>query len=262
MATTIHYRFLVRGGTAADLAAVNEVPKARELVVETDTRKLKLGDGATAYNDLEYITGGSGGAPVEFQASATHIQWRLVGDPTWIDLVPLADLKGDPGDPGTPGTPGTDGEDGREVELGTDATHVRWRYVGEAWTNLVALADLKGDQGDPGPDGPAGGPSPVTSISGNTVLDHTAHAGRWIEVTAAAVITLPATGSTDWNVGDFAELCQASATAFTVVAGAGATIAPHTALLIDASRYQGGVVVVKLIASNTWRVAGALADAP
>ena len=143
MATeTIHYRFLVRGGTAANLATVNEVPKARELVVETDTRKLKLGDGVTPYNDLEYITTGGGGGgsgdPPEFRATATHIQWRLVTDPPseWVDLVPLDDLRGPAGN------------DGREVELGVDATHISWRYVGDAvWVDLVALADLKGADG-------------------------------------------------------------------------------------------------------------------
>ena len=31
------------------------------------------------------------------QKSATHIQWRVVGDTTWIDLVALSDLKGDAG---------------------------------------------------------------------------------------------------------------------------------------------------------------------
>lgn len=55
MAETIYYRFLVRGGTAANLAAVNEVPLARELVVETDTRRFKVGDGVTRYLSLEYL---------------------------------------------------------------------------------------------------------------------------------------------------------------------------------------------------------------
>ncbi|NLC60137.1 MAG: hypothetical protein GX761_02495 [Gammaproteobacteria bacterium] len=58
MADKIHYRFTVRGGTAAALAARNEVPLSRELVVETDTGKMKLGDGVTAYNDLTYTSGG------------------------------------------------------------------------------------------------------------------------------------------------------------------------------------------------------------
>lgn len=54
----ISYRFLVRGGTAANLAVVNEVPLIRELVIERDTLKCKLGDGVTSYNDLPYFTAG------------------------------------------------------------------------------------------------------------------------------------------------------------------------------------------------------------
>lgn len=134
---TIFYRFRVRGGTAAALASLNEVPLDRELVFETDTGRAKLGDGATAYNALAYT---AGGAPVELQASATHLQWRPVGSPTWFDLVAIADLEGEPG------------TDGREVELRVNATHFQWRYVGDlVWTDLIARSALKGDPGLPGP---------------------------------------------------------------------------------------------------------------
>ncbi len=50
---------------------------------------------------------------------------------------------------------------GREVELQTSATHIQWRYEGEAtWTNLVALADITG------PRGPAGVITDVTVSTG------------------------------------------------------------------------------------------------
>lgn len=45
----------LRGGTAATLASVNPTPAAREPVVETDTRVMKIGDGTTAYNSLGYL---------------------------------------------------------------------------------------------------------------------------------------------------------------------------------------------------------------
>ena len=48
-------RMQLRRGTAANLAAANEVPLAGELVVETDTGMVKAGDGVRTYNDLEYI---------------------------------------------------------------------------------------------------------------------------------------------------------------------------------------------------------------
>lgn len=51
----IPYRYLVLGNTAAFLASENGIARAREMVVETDTGRLKLGDGATAYNSLPYI---------------------------------------------------------------------------------------------------------------------------------------------------------------------------------------------------------------
>lgn len=53
--TTIPSRFLVRGGAAANLTTVNEVLKAREFCIETDTGKFKCGDGATAWNSLLYV---------------------------------------------------------------------------------------------------------------------------------------------------------------------------------------------------------------
>ncbi len=48
-------RMQCRRGTAEELAAVNEVPLEGELVVETDTGKVKAGDGVSAYNALEYV---------------------------------------------------------------------------------------------------------------------------------------------------------------------------------------------------------------
>lgn len=149
-----------------------------ELAASPEDIKAKLGDGSTPWNALPYFGGeGSGvqmrvdsgyvqyspddgdtwinviavadlqgppgdpgddGREVELQKSATHIQWRYVGDPTWADLVALDDISGDPG------------EDGREVELQKNATHIQWRYVGDvSWLNLVALADITGPAGAP-----------------------------------------------------------------------------------------------------------------
>lgn len=45
----------LRGGTAAELSAANPTPAAREPVVETDNRLLKIGDGTTAYSSLGYV---------------------------------------------------------------------------------------------------------------------------------------------------------------------------------------------------------------
>lgn len=47
-------------GTASALASVNPTPAAGEIVWESDTNKLKIGDGTTAYNSLPYLTTSGG----------------------------------------------------------------------------------------------------------------------------------------------------------------------------------------------------------
>ena len=46
---------LQMGNTAAAMASANPTPAARQLAVETDTGRAKVGDGATAYNSLPYV---------------------------------------------------------------------------------------------------------------------------------------------------------------------------------------------------------------
>lgn len=67
--------------------ARNPVLDPGEPGFETDSRKLKVGDGVTRWIDLEYVTGGSG----------------TIGPPG---------PQGDPGPPGPAGEDGTDGADG------------------------------------------------------------------------------------------------------------------------------------------------------
>ena len=44
-----------RRGTASDIHIVNPVPHSGELILESDTKKFKIGDGVTYYNSLPYI---------------------------------------------------------------------------------------------------------------------------------------------------------------------------------------------------------------
>lgn len=48
-------RIQVRRGTSTDWSTVNPTLAAGEMGVETDTRKIKVGDGSTAWNSLAYI---------------------------------------------------------------------------------------------------------------------------------------------------------------------------------------------------------------
>ena len=47
----------MRGGTAEALSVKNPLPARREIIVETDTKKLKVGDGVHKYNELPYAGG-------------------------------------------------------------------------------------------------------------------------------------------------------------------------------------------------------------
>ena len=47
-------RIIIRNGTAAQWTSENPVLSEGELGIETDTKKLKVGDGATNWNSLQY----------------------------------------------------------------------------------------------------------------------------------------------------------------------------------------------------------------
>lgn len=150
MSEAIHYRFLVRGGTAANLAAVNEVPKHRELIVETDTGKIKLGNGSTPFNDLDYISGAGGAA------------WlNGAGAP-----APALGEKGD-------------------YYLDTDTSDV-YAKDGGAWAVVGNIKGDKGGKGDPstvpgppGPPGPSSSCFPTASFDGGTGA---IQVGSWCEI--------------------------------------------------------------------------------
>jgi|MDSZ01.3.fsa_nt_gb hypothetical protein len=167
---------------------------------------------------------GADGRAAEFRASATHVQWRLVGDPAWIDLLPLADITGADGAAGRnpefqasathlqyrligdtewvdllplsslQGTAGDDGADGREIELQTSATHIQYRYTGDAtWTDLIALTALKGDPGDAGADGADGVPVELQA-SATHIQWRLVGAATWIDLVLLSEVGVVAGG--------------------------------------------------------------------
>lgn len=75
---------------------------------------------------------GNEGKPVEFQVTATHVQWRVQGSTIWKNLMPLSAITGPKGD---------------EVEFRKTATHLQWRVGDGGWQNLVSLLEIKGDPG-------------------------------------------------------------------------------------------------------------------
>lgn len=56
---TLNVTLIQRNGTASEWTTKNPVLALGELGIETDTRKHKIGDGSTAWNNLEYGSGGN-----------------------------------------------------------------------------------------------------------------------------------------------------------------------------------------------------------
>ena len=112
---------------------------------------------------------GIDGKQVEFNISATHIQWRYVGETSWRDLIELEELKGEPGDNGNDadvwtigddgywykngvptenkaiGEPGDNGNDGETPYIGSNGN---W-WIGQTDTHIVAQVVVKFDYNNP-----------------------------------------------------------------------------------------------------------------
>ena len=57
---TLGVRYIYRRDEAANWSSINPVLRLGEPGYETDTNKLKVGDGVTPWNDLDYIIGDEG----------------------------------------------------------------------------------------------------------------------------------------------------------------------------------------------------------
>jgi hypothetical protein len=89
------------GGGAPHVAATPPAdPVANPFWVDLDGQ-MAVWDGAAWFE----IVGAAGtdGREVEFQTSATHVQWRYVGVATWTNLIALADITGADGADAAPG---------------------------------------------------------------------------------------------------------------------------------------------------------------
>lgn len=83
-----YLRYRVRGRTAAEWAAINEVLLDRELGLETDTRKFKFGDGLTPWSDLAYAGGGEGAvSSVNGQVGDVELDAAAVGAATPAEVA-------------------------------------------------------------------------------------------------------------------------------------------------------------------------------
>jgi hypothetical protein len=83
----------LRGGTFEAMSEANPLLARREVAVEIDTGKIKVGDGVTSWNDLPYAGGGGFEWPesddnVYVIKNGAFVQARLVQQPTeWEPII-------------------------------------------------------------------------------------------------------------------------------------------------------------------------------
>ncbi len=75
----------LRGGTSTALTAKNPTPAAREIMIETDTNKFKIGNGTTSWNSLKYSL--SGGKAPTLILSKTDIKVNIGTDSPAITVL-------------------------------------------------------------------------------------------------------------------------------------------------------------------------------
>lgn len=77
----------LRRDTAANWTAANPVLRAGEAGFESDTRRLKIGDGATAWNALLYVTGSGGGSGTFSGLSDVDASAKVDGSVVYYDAT-------------------------------------------------------------------------------------------------------------------------------------------------------------------------------
>lgn len=127
--------------TAVRWAAVNPILQLGEIGYETDTNKLKVGDGVTEWNDLGYVSGGGSSLPDQdghsgefLTTDGTDASWGAVSEvpsttgATEGDVLTV-DSNGDPAwtTPSGGGLPDQTGQSGKF--LTTDGTDASWGTI-------------------------------------------------------------------------------------------------------------------------------------
>ncbi len=263
----------LRRGTAAAWTTANPTLAAGEVGVETDTLKVKVGNGATAWVSLAYLTGsGGGGGGVSYQADAPVSPAVGAG---WLDSDTLiltfwdgtawVEAAGYSGY--TPEVTSVNTFVGAVVLTADDiddaaalkkfATATQLSAVDALGTMSTQAASAVAITG-----GSITGTNVVQSINDQTGTAYTlaaSDAGKLVSLSNAAAVTLtvPQDSAATIAIGTYIDLHQFGVGQVTVVVGTGATL--HTSGLTAKARAQYSRFGVQKVAANTWSLFGDLA---
>ena len=109
-----------------------------------------------AINEAAKSGGSGGGSSVSMRVDGGYIQYSTDDGETWVNLIALADLKGEPGQDGAPGKDGTPGADGysptAKVEAAEDGAKITITDK-DGTTEATVKNGKDGADGIPGKDG-------------------------------------------------------------------------------------------------------------
>lgn len=168
---------------------------------------------------------GAPGRNPEFRASGGYLQYRLVGDTDWTNLIALSALGG---------LPALAGNANKVLAVNAGATDVEWRTPDANGVPLVTSA--------------------LTAYTPNL-----AAANKYIRLTAAdpTTFTVPRNLDVAYPVGTTLTVEQAGAGAVNIAPGSGVTLRYLPTMTLNvAGRYS--VVQLVQVAANEWTVFGAL----
>ncbi|HET9787100.1 MAG TPA: hypothetical protein VFP47_08205 [Pyrinomonadaceae bacterium] len=134
------FTFKLRRGTAAAWLAADPVLQSGEPGVETDTGKLKIGNGILRWSQLGYLSGEGAPGPPGPAGPTGPMGPEGPAGPAGEDGIDGAQgIQGPPGETGPQGPPGVPGEDGTSYTgppLVASATPPASPAVGDAWIDL------------------------------------------------------------------------------------------------------------------------------
>ncbi len=167
-ATHVQYKY-VDGSTWYDVIPLADLEGAQGPQGIQGIQGLTGPQGIQGIQGVQGDTGPTGaqgepGPSLELQKSATHLQWRVVGATTWLDLAPLADITGPQGPAGTAATisVGT-------VTTGAPGSSATITNVGTSSAAVFNFTIPKGDTGEAG-SGSGDVSGPASANGGNLVL--------------------------------------------------------------------------------------------